>query len=946
MRLNFTWKNSKVQTKKDRIQTGRQKMKLDQEQLLGTSWLAHQEYLLHLFEIYQKNSSAVPSDFQTLFSKLNSKEVDLNECTYQSPPIKRQEKETDTSKTLVLNLSLQPLIDAKRAYGHLEATLDPLGLTVKNEVPETTLEYHQFKESDLRREFSLQGQFGLEKATLETVIDKLNSIYCQNIGFEYQYLTSQIQKTWIAERVEKLKHHFSHEAKKDILYRLLESEGLEKHLAAQFVAQKRFSIEGADVLMPMLNCIIEHGSELGIESFVLGMAHRGRLNVLVNFLGKPAQMLFDEFSGKYNTTDFASGDVKYHKGFSAILETKHKKVDVELAFNPSHLEVVNSIVEGITRAKQDQRSQQEDHSSQVLPILIHGDAAFSGQGVVMETLQLSDTVSTKTQGTIHLVINNQVGFTTSPNQARSTRYCTDVAKMIEAPILHINGSDPEAACWAVEFAVEYRMKFKKDIVIDLVCYRRYGHNEADEPAATQPLMYQKIRQKKPIWFDYAQQLKAQNVLKENEAENWLSHYRQRVAKGEVVASRATVTTMQPKEKPGTIQQNWRESIHTAVDKKTFERLVEPLTTLPQHMVLQPQVAKLMADRKKMLKNDLPLNWGTAEILAYATLIEDEYNIRITGQDTERGTFAHRHAVLHDYVNDKTYVPLQALAKHATQFSIYDSILSEMATMGFEYGYAYSRPNTLVIWEAQYGDFFNGAQVVIDQFLSAGEQKWGQCSNLVLFLPHGYEGAGPEHSSARLERFLQLCAQDNLQICVPTTPAQQFHLLRRQLLRRHWKKPLVIMTPKSLLRHKQATSSLEELTTGMFYPILWSQVKDASRIKRLIFCSGKIYYDLINAQKEQKKTDTICIRLEQLYPFPDTEIKEILNYYADTKHVIWCQEEPKNQGAWQWLYFKLKNLLPNHQTLQYIGRPEAASPAAGSPLRHDVEQKKIIQDAFK
>lgn len=933
--------------------------KLTHPELKGTSWLGRSAaYVEDLFRKYQENPTSVDNAWQEIFTKLNQGSS-WSELSHETPAIRRYLphstnldriplEQAASKKDMTLLSSLLSLIESFRTYGHLQAQLDPLELTLPNSIPELTLEYHGIHPTEKVNvsDFPVLESLNLSGSVeIETVFRRLRALYCEKIGYEYQYILSSEERNWLKETIEHTSQKdLQPEEKKRILYRLLESEGLEKHLGTQFIAQKRFSIEGADALMPMLHELALESTQKSVTSIVFGMAHRARLNMLVNLLGKEGKVLSKEFSGEYSDEDTLTGDVKYHKGFVSQLNTPHGILDVELAFNPSHLEVVNSIVEGITRAKQDNMERLGHSKNSVLPVLIHGDAAFAGQGIVMETLQLSQTPAYSTQGTVHIILNNQVGFTTSPEQARSSRYASDIAKMIEAPVFHINGSDPEAACWAMKLAFDYRMKFKKDAVIDLICYRRYGHNEADEPAATQPLMYQKIRSMKPVWFYYDQKLQAEQVTKAGEAEDWLKDYRKRIAIGETVAALATSEASYMKEESSE-KNDWRQEVKTSVPLKQLKSFETDLTQLPDGMVLQPQVAKLMVDRQKMIQGTLPLNWGTAETLAYRTLLDEGYTIRLSGQDTERGTFAHRHAVLHDYKTNAAYTPLVNCIQYPKQFSIYDSILSEMATMGFEYGYAYEKKQALVIWEAQYGDFVNGAQIVIDQFLTASEQKWGQRSNLVLFLPHGYEGSGPEHSSARLERFLQQCGQENIQVCIPTTPAQHFHLLRRQVKRIDWPKPLIVMTPKSLLRHKQATSELSALSEHAFQTVLVPVVKDKKNIQKLVFCSGKIYYDLI-AKEHTNSQATLIIRIEQLYPFPDKELHTILKDYATVTDVIWCQEEPQNQGAWQWIQPKLAECLTVKQNLKYVGRPEAAATAVGSPLRHASEQQKLISEVFK
>jgi 2-oxoglutarate dehydrogenase E1 component len=917
---------------------------------IGSAYLSmsNVDYLEFLFEQYQTNPQQLISEWRVCFDQILA-DTNLSHAaiiqTYFAVDQQRQalQRGTDMTQPSLHNVTgqIQALIDAFRTYGHLQTTLDPLGFATQAVVPALSLEAHDVQAADYQLPITLNGVLNFDATTPIAVLERLKTLYCGNIGFEYQHILDPVQKQWLITQIEQTQANFSKNDRLQILQRLIESEGLEKQFGTQFVAQKRFSVEGGDTLMAMLDRLAIQAAEQGVQSLVLGMGHRGRLNVLINFMGKAPTALFEEFKGVYSNDK--SGDVKYHKGFESVLNTPKGSLRALLAYNPSHLEIVNPVVEGIARAQQDQLGDTYEKACQkVLPILMHGDAAIAGQGIVMETFQLSQTAAYGTGGTIHIVSNNQVGFTTDAAKGRSSRYCTDVAKMIEAPIFHVNGDDPEAACRVIQIAMDFRQKFQKDVVIDLVCYRRYGHNEADEPRATQPVMYAKIQAHPPVWKVYAERLVQQGVIQAGEAEKWLSAYQARVAAGQPVAAWVAQDPV-VSQANSLSHQDWRAPANTGVAQATLTALAAPLTQLPAGMQLQPQVAKLMADRQKMLQDELPLNWGTAETLAYATLLSEGFGLRLSGQDCERGTFAHRHAVLHDYQTGTRHIPLQALVKSPASFGIYNSILSEAAVMGFEYGYSFAQPKALVIWEAQFGDFVNGAQVVIDQFLSAAEQKWGQQSALVLFLPHGYEGQGPEHSSARPERFLQLCAQNNLQVCMPTTPAQQFHLLRRQL-KRNTRKPLVIMTPKSLLRHKQAVSSLTDLATGSFQAVIAAKQPSQS-VKRLVLCSGKVYYDLM-ASPAADLTKVAVIRLEQLYPFPDVELRAALKAYAGANEVIWCQEEPENQGAWIWIQMRLQACLSAKQTLKYVGRSEAASPAAGSPLQHAAEQSALVKAAME
>jgi 2-oxoglutarate dehydrogenase E1 component len=905
-------------------------------------------YLETLYEQYLHDPSQLSAEWQTYFSQLSDKENDVSHAdirTYFTELAQRPVGSRKTNENSDLHYKLLGLIDAYRRYGHYQAHLDPLALAAKREIVDLSLENHDINAQDLTRIVNLNGLLGLQSVTAESLLMQLKNIYCRSIGFEYEHITDHAQRSWLQERIESVagKPNFSAQVKKTILKGLIQADGLEKFLGNKFVAQKRFSLEGGDSLIPLLEDLVAHASAASVQEIVIGMAHRGRLNVLINILGKSPAKLFEEFAGKL-TQENRSGDVKYHKGFAADIKTDHGVMHIAMAFNPSHLEIVNPVVEGSVRSRQERR---EDSSrKQVLPLLIHGDAAFSGQGIVMETFELSQTEAYGTGGTLHIVLNNQLGFTTDPQNARSSWYCTDPAKIVDAPIFHVNGDDPEAVLFTLQLAFDFLQTFKKDVVIDLVCYRRHGHNEADEPAATQPLIYQTIKQLPTAKQQYADVLIKQGLVTAEEVQQWSDEYRNRLDNGQPVVQRLTSEY----ENPFRIDwrpyryQDWRSPVDTAVNLNDLKKLATQIETLPQGFVLQPQVAKIMQDRRKMTVGQLPLNWGYAETMAYATLLQEDYQVRLSGQDSERGTFFHRHAVLHDFNTNQTIVPLAQLAKNHYAFTVIDSILSEAAVMGFEYGYAISNPNSLVIWEAQYGDFVNGAQVVIDQFLSSSEQKWGRLCGLVLFLPHGYEGSGPEHTSARLERFLQLCAQDNMQVCVPSTPAQIFHCLRRQMLR-PYRKPLILMTPKSLLRHKLAVSTLQELSSGGWQSIISDGEVENKKVKRVVLCSGKVYYDLLEQRRAQKREDIALIRIEQLYPFPDIELIAELKRYSKVKDIVWCQEESKNQGAWYCIQHHLVSCLAKTQTLRYVGRPASAAPAVGSPLVHAEEQQTLVKEAL-
>jgi 2-oxoglutarate dehydrogenase E1 component len=829
------------------------------------------------------------------------------------------------------------LIQVYANRGHLVANLDPLGMQERARPYVLNPEYFGLSDADLETEFFTNSRNIAisERSKLRQILSTLKFIYCDTIGAEFAHVSDSDERLWLQDNFQaaRMQRRFSVDEKKNILWQLTAAEGLERYLHTKYVGQKRFSLEGGDSLIPLLDDLVQQGGKFGVEETIIGMAHRGRLNVLVNLLGKSPKDLFNEFEGHYDLTKLrGSGDVKYHKGFSSDLKTASGNVHVALAFNPSHLEIVNAVVEGSARARQERRG--DAKGDKVLPVQIHGDAAFAGQGVIMETLQLSQARGFYAGGSVHIIINNQVGFTTSdPHDARSTLYCSDVAKMIEAPIFHVNADDPEAVCFVTRFALEYRMKFHKDIVIDLVCYRRHGHNEADEPAATQPLMYQVIRKKPTARQIYAEKLAAEGILTAAEAAQMMEQYRTGLDEGKPQARAAlgligNKYTVDWSEYLGA---DWSQPVKTAVDMARLQALGKAITTYPTDWKLHPRVLAIMQARERMVAGDLALDWGCAENLAYASLIQEGYPVRLTGQDSGRGTFFHRHAVLHDQLTGRRYVPLQHLATSQPTFTVTDSVLSEEAVMGFEYGFATTEPHCLTIWEGQFGDFCNGAQVIIDQFISSGEAKWGRLSGLTLFLPHGYEGQGPEHSSARLERFLQLCAEYNIQVCVPSTPAQMFHMLRRQMVRA-LRKPLIIMTPKSLLRHPLSVSRLEELASGSFRNVI-DEVDDIkpSAVTRIVLCSGKVYFDLLKSRREAKVESVAIVRLEQLYPFPSDEYEAVIRKYANAREIVWCQEEPQNQGGWYQIRHRLQLPLDllKHELL-YAGRAGAAAPAPRLP----------------
>ncbi len=921
-------------------------------------------YVEELYETYLRDPNEVSQEWREEFDKLpkvqgtvvqdiphsivreHFRYLSKNQRAAQQPlPVSGVSSEHEKKQVRVLRM-----INAFRVRGHQAATIDPLGLMLREDVPDLDLHFHELSAADLDTTFQLGSLFfGAEEAPLKTILADLKKTYCTTVGSEFMHIIETQEKRWLQQRIEPVRSHpeFEPQYRKHILERLTAAEGLEKYLGSRFAGAKRFGLEGGEALIPCMDELIQRSGRAGVKEVVIGMAHRGRLNVLVNTFGKNPQDLFNEFEGK--RTLQTSGDVKYHQGFSSNVSTPGGEVHLALAFNPSHLEITSPVVEGSVRARQDRRN--DSAGDLVLPITLHGDQSFAGQGVVMETLQMSQTRAYKTGGTVHIVINNQVGFTTNKREdSRSTEYCTDIAKMVQAPIFHVNGDDPEAVAFVTQVALDYRNEFKKDVVIDLVCYRRRGHNEADEPSGTQPVMYQIIKAQKTTKTLYAERLIAEAVVTEAEVQAMASDYRQSLEDGRHVA-KSLVT--EPNEELFVdwrpyLGHEWTLECDTTVDVELFKDLVAKLDVKPDGFIVQNQVNKILEDRKKMGSGAMPINWGFAETMAYATLLAEGHPIRITGQDVGRGTFSHRHAVLHNQKDGATHVPLQNLSADQPRMAIYDSFLSEEAVLGFEYGYATTAPNTLVIWEAQFGDFANGAQVVIDQFITSGEHKWARLCGLTMLLPHGYEGQGPEHSSARLERYLQMCAEHNIQVCVPSTPAQIFHMLRRQVIR-PLRKPLIVMSPKSLLRHKQAVSTLEELTNGTFQNVI-AEVDslEASKVKRVVLCSGKVYYDLYNKRAADGKDDVAVVRLEQLYPFPEKELIAALDGYNNVESVVWCQEEPLNQGAWyssqHHMRHVLQRLFPKLH-LEVSARPGSAAPASGYMSQHVEEQQNLVNEAI-
>jgi 2-oxoglutarate dehydrogenase E1 component len=935
------------------------------KEYLGTSYLfgANAPFIEELYESYLADPASVAPEWRRYFDQLQ--QLPGRPDVAHEPIRQSFVKLVKAPRTAAVGVPTATAAEAGRKQvwvlqlannyrrlGMLHANIDPLKRFEKPPIPEFDPASYGLTDEDMEATFNTAALFGPEQMPLREILRALRETYCGSIGAEFWHIADTRQRRWVQQRLESTRAQPSYSAdfKRFILERVTAAETLERYLHTRYVGQKRFSLEGGDSLIPLLDHLLQRAGEKGVQETVIGMAHRGRLNVLVNTMGKMPKDLFLEFEGK-PIEHLPAGDVKYHMGFSSDINTPGGPMHLSLAFNPSHLEIVDPVVEGSVRARQHRRKDRE--GKQVLPVVIHGDAAFAGQGVVMETLNLSQTRGYRTGGTVHVIVNNQIGFTTSDvRDVRSTLYCTDVVKMIDAPVFHVNGDDPEAVCFVTELALDFRMEFQKDVVVDLVCFRRQGHNEQDEPMVTQPLMYKTINQHPGTRKLYADKLAAQGVIRPEDAEEMIAAYRAAMDAG-YHTNKNILTSFHP---PYAVNwerfrgTKWTERADTGLSMSDLKALADRLTTVPAGFKLHPRVEKVMADRRQMAQGKLPVDWGMAENLAYAALIKDGYGVRLSGQDTGRGTFFHRHAVLHDQARERwdagTYIPLQHIAENQPPFVVIDSVLSEEAVLGFEYGYATAEPNELVVWEAQFGDFANGAQVVIDQFIASGEVKWGRLCALALMLPHGYEGQGPEHSSARLERFLQQCADYNMQIVVPSTPAQMFHVLRRQMLR-PYRKPLIIMSPKSMLRHKESISSLEELTGGRFQPVIDETDNiDPAGVRRVVFCSGKVYYDVRAARRERAIKDIAIVRLEQLYPFPHDDYTAQIQKYAGATEVIWCQEEPGNQGAWHRIqHYLLRHMLP-HQRLAYALRPSSASPAAGYMALHIEQQKAVIEAALR
>jgi len=920
-------------------------------------------FIEELYSRYLQDENSVDENWRNWFSELGNGELRKGELIPDQDHLQIQAQ----MKTTVMNkrrgsaatgtvsnehegkqVKVLQLISAYRVKGHQKARLDPLGLAEIPDILEMTLAGNELGEADLDTVFKTGSLFGVDEVPLREIIRRLEKTYCGTIGLEYMHIEDRAQKRWIQVQIETSLStpDFREGRRNRILDRIIASENLEKYLHTRYIGQKRFSLEGGESLIPILDRVIQQSGVTNTREVVIGMAHRGRLNVLTNIFGKMPSDLFDEFEGNVEMDQGYNYDVKYHQGFSSDIYTDSGPMHLALAFNPSHLEIVDPVVEGSVRARQ--RRFPDRTTRDVLPVLIHGDSAFAGQGVVMETFNMCKTRGYKTGGTIHIIVNNQIGFTTSnPRDMRSSFYCTEVARIVQAPIFHVNGDDPEACVFIAEIAIKFRETFNQDVVIDMVCYRRYGHNEADEPAVTQPLMYAAIRKHPRLVELHAKRLIKEGFTTQEKVDEMIADYRRALDEGGAVALNV-ISGLEP-----TTARDWAGlqdgdvniTPGTAVTAKKIQQLGQQILTLPEGYKLHPRVARIMENRQKMLDGELAGDWGFAENLAYAALLDDGYNIRLSGQDSERGTFFHRHAALHDQNTGEIYKPLKHLSENQPRFEVINSFLSEEAVLGFEYGYSSTDPKTLVIWEAQFGDFANGAQVVIDQFISSGEMKWGRLSGLVMLLPHGYEGQGPEHSSARIERYLELCAQHNMRVVQPTLPSQIFHLLRSQMMC-NFRKPLIVLSPKSLLRHERAVSRLDDYSNGEFQKVI-PEIDDIddSAVKRLVLCSGKIYYKLYETREEQYDKTTAIVRVEQLYPFPKQDLNDIMARYPALENVVWCQDEPRNQGMFREFKSRLNEIFKPIQ-VQYSGRISAASPAVGYMALHLQQEAKLVKDSFE
>ena len=926
------------------------------ERFQKSSYLADENagYIEALYESFLKDPNSVNKEWHYYFQSLSQDiavsdildagiEKEFRELLVQPDLIASAPSQIPTPKQAAVDL----LIEAYQRFGHLNAKINPLMEDWPMD-PRLKFNYYALTEADFKETFLTHGFLDKPQATLEEIYNRLSKVYCGSIGVRFTTVSDERERYWLQDYVEHrlIRIDFNKEIKKNILQQLVAAEALEKYLDTKYVGQVRYSLEGGESLIPLLDELVKQARGKKLDEIVICMAHRGRINVLLNIMGQSAAELFQEFEGKrdYGLT---SGDVKYHRGYSRDVKTDKGPIHLSLAFNPSHLEFICPVIMGSVRARQERKNGQDPDYA--MAVMIHGDASFSGEGIIMETLNMSQTRAHYVGGSIHIILNNQLGFTTSdPQDARSSLYCTDIAKMLDAPVFHVNGDDPEAVIAVTQLALDYRMEFHKDIFIDLVCYRRRGHQEVDDPVPTQPTMYKIIQEHATTRVLYAKELINQKICTSQEIHEWIERYRARLDEG-----RQVVETL-PDSLSGHyianwtpyINQEWTTVVDTNVPLDKLKALGKRLATLPDTLNIHRKVASIYKTRIEMSEDKIPMNWGFGEMIAYASLLEEGYSVRLVGQDSRRGAFFHRHAAIFDQNTGKEYEPLKHLNAKQAKVYIYDSLLCETGALGFEYGYSTADPESLIIWEAQFGDFANVAQVIIDQFISSGWQKWSRLSGLVMFLPHGYEGKGPEHSSARLERYLQLCAQNNMQICVPTTPAQIFHLLRRQVLR-SYRKPLIVMTPKSLLRHKLAVSSLEDLAHSQWKLIIPEIDKqDPKKIKKIVLCSGKVYYDLLTKRRGNTSNNIALIRVEQLYPFPYDELKAELKKYSNAKQIIWCQEEPKNQGAWFCTRHRLTKCLQDNQTLDYVGRPSSAAPAAGYPALYLESQNKLINQALE
>ena len=928
------------------------------KELWGSSHISagHAAYLEGLYETFLNNPEELSKEWFEFFINLPklpnsngeiSHQKIINEFRNFSRNSAILKKSVDERQGKVIRL-----IQSYRNRGHLKANLDPLGMMERRLVEDLNIEFHGLSHEDLNEEFYTDTfNTGSEKLSLRDIIKKLEDIYCGKIGIECNHIMDSAERRWLQNKFEsKLNQYsFNEQERLNIFERLNSAEGLAKYLSAKYPGMKRFGIDGAESLVPLVETVIQDCGSLGASQICFGMAHRGRLNLLVNVLGKLPSDLFSAFSEDFELEGASTGDVKYHLGFSSNFDTPGGEVHVSLFNNPSHLEIVDPVVIGSVRARQDRINDKD--RSKVIPVLLHGDAAFSGQGVVMESLQMSQTRGFNVGGTIHIIVNNQIGFTTSNvNDSRSSDYSSDVAKIIQAPVIHVNGDDPEMVVNAAKIACKYRNKFKKDIVIDLFCYRRRGHNEADDPSATQPLMYEKISNHPSVLSQYENNLIEEEILNDEQSKKIKSNYRKSLEGGESVAKNLA---KRPNDSlwfdwEPYLDVKWWPKVDTKYSKKELKKLGKEIISVPKEFNIGSQASKIFADRQEMNIGNISLNWGYAEIMAYATLLKDGYPIRLTGQDVRRGTFSHRHACIFDSKTGMGHISLSELAeKNKTSFDIYDSLLSEEAVLGFEYGYSATWPSGLTIWEAQFGDFANGAQVVIDQFIVSAQHKWERLSGLIMLLPHGYEGQGPEHSSARIERFLQLCASENIQVCVPSSPKQIFHLLRRQAIRK-MRTPLIVISPKSLLRNPQAVSTLDDLSDGSFECVIDDELHNKNDVKKIIMCSGKVFYELIEKRNKEKRHDISIIRIEQLYPFPYDDLEEILLRYQNVHEYIWCQEEPLNQGAWFSHRHRIQRVLDrlgNNNEVKLVSRPPAAAPAVGLMKLHLKQQKTLINEAI-